>query len=156
MMRGALILGSVGTLVAMGLATPPRTVSAVHESPGAQTSTAIADSYDTLTEADRQEPYRYAQIEAPTLPVSPDLPTSSVGLARASSQEPREGTRRHTPSTSKQKVAAVPIKSRRKIQTSAKGSRDRSDGVAVVHKSCRQNVLDSLLNLLSLSRGCEA
>jgi hypothetical protein len=156
MMRSALIVGSVSTLVAMELATPPRTASAVHESPVAQTFAGLGDSFDTLTEADRLEPHRYAQGEAPTLPVSSDLPTFSVGLAHATSQEPRKGPSRHSYSTRKQRVAVVPVKSRPKSRISAKDSKsDRLEGVVVVHKPCRQNALDGLLKLLSLSRGCE-
>lgn len=156
MVRAALILGSVGALLAMELATPPRTASAVHESPVAQTSAGIGDAFDTLTEADRLEPHHYAQSEAPTPPVSSDLPTSSVGLAHASSQEPQKGTSRHTHSTSKQKVTVVPAKSRPKSRMSAKDSKgDRLKAAVVVHKPCRQNVLDRLLRVLSLSHGCE-
>ena len=156
MMRGALILGSIGTLVAMELATPPRTASAVHESSVAQTSTGIVDSYDTLIEADRLEPYRYAKSEATTPPVSSDQPTSSVDSRPLSSQESQR-TRRHPHSTKKQSVAVVPSKPTANSRISAKHSdSDRVLAVVVGHKPCRQNVLDRLLKLLTLSRGCEA
>jgi len=155
MMRGALVLGSIGTLVAMELATPPRTATAVHESPVSQTPTGIGDSYDTLTEADRLA-HHYAQSEVPTLPVSADLVTSSLDLAPVTSQEPQKRTRRHSYSASKQKVAVVPAKSRPKSRMSEKDSKgDRLESVAVAHKPCRQDALDRLLKLLSLSRGCE-
>ena len=156
MMRGVLIIGSIGTLVAMVLAMPPRIATAVRESPVSQTSAGISDSYDTLTEADRLEPYRYARSEAPTPPVSADQPTSSVDAAPLSSQEPQRRTSRHLYSSKRQKVAVVPPKPRAKSRTSAKRSNsDPVETVMVSHKPCRQNVLDSFLKLLSLSHGCE-
>jgi hypothetical protein len=155
-MRGALILGSIGALVAVELTAPPRTVGAVHESPASQTSAGVGDPYDTLTEEDRLEPYRYAQSEAPAPPDLSDQPTSSVASATFGSREPQKRTSRHSYSTSKQKVAVAPSKPRAKSRTSAKRSNsDRVETVVVSHKSCRQNVLDSFLKLLSLSHGCE-
>jgi hypothetical protein len=159
MMRVALVLGSIGTMAAIELATPPRTASAVHESPVAQTSAGFDDSYDTLTEADRLEPYRYAKGEASTPPVSSDPPTSSVDSPPPRSQESQR-TRRHLYSAKKQKVAVVPPKLTTKPTTNSRTSTkhsnsDREEAVVAGHKPCRQNALDSLLKLLSLSRGCE-
>ena len=156
MMRGALILGTIGTLVAMELATPPRTASAVHESPVAQTSTGIGDSDDTLIETDRLEPYRYAKSEPPTPPASSDQPTSSVDFAPLSSQESQTRTRRHLHATKKQTAAVLPPRPRANRPISTKHSNnDRVEAAVVGHKPCRQNVLDGLLKLLSLPRGCE-
>ena len=66
MMRAALILVGLGTLVAMELEAPPRTAKAVIE-PKSQSTVGISHSRDTLTKADRLEIHD-VQHQAPARP----------------------------------------------------------------------------------------
>src|SRR6266545_32685 len=68
MVRAALIVVGLGTLVAMEFEAPPRTRKAVNE-PLAQSTVGIGASRDTLTKADRLE-IPYVQREAPAQPTS--------------------------------------------------------------------------------------
>jgi hypothetical protein len=157
MMRTALILGSVGTLVAMQFAAHPRAANAIDELPVAQTSVGISGSYDTLTNADRLEPYRYAQSEAPTPPASSVEPRPAVSPAPITPQELQKSASRHSHSTDKRKVAVALPKPRPKTPSSEKHSKaDRLRDIPVVHKRCQQNAFDSFLKALSLSSSCEA
>jgi hypothetical protein len=69
MMRAALILVGLGTLVAMELEAPPRTRKAVNE-PLAQSTVGLSASHDSLTKADRLE-IPYVQYDAPAQRISP-------------------------------------------------------------------------------------
>jgi hypothetical protein len=68
MLRAALILAGVGSLVAMELGTPPRVAKAVNQTL-THSTVGVGDSLDTLAKADRLE-IPYFQNELPTQPSS--------------------------------------------------------------------------------------
>jgi hypothetical protein len=68
MLRAALILVDVGSLVAMEFGTPPRVAKAVNQ-PLPQSAVGAGDSRDTLATADRLE-IPYFQNELPIPPIS--------------------------------------------------------------------------------------
>jgi hypothetical protein len=163
MMRAALILVSVGSLVAMELATPPRVAKAVN--PPLTPSTAVAgDSQDTLAKADRLE-IPYFRNELPVQPSSFVERTPPADATRVISKAASKIVSGSSHDAKTSRVALVPPKPRPRIPDSKPGTKtidsrtvantDRSKAPMDV-KPCRPNVFDSLLKALSLPSGCEA
>jgi hypothetical protein len=74
MMRAALILVGVGSLVAMEIATPPRVAQAVNQ-PLTQSTVGAGDPRDTLAKADRLEiPYFQKQLSIPLISLVERMP----------------------------------------------------------------------------------
>lgn len=153
MMRAALVLASVGTLAAMEIATPPRTVKAVNEPLVAQTSVGSINSDDTLTEADRLE-LRYLRNDVPTqsasfverMPPANSAPITLQGQKTIS---------RHSRASNAKKGAVMLPKSRPKHADSRKTANADRSKTTVEVKSCRPNAFDSLLKAFNLSPKCE-
>jgi hypothetical protein len=179
MMRAALILVGVGSLVAMELRTPPRVAKAVNR-PLTQSTVGVGDSQDTLAKADRLE-IPYFQNELPAQPISfvarmpPADSTPIISKTPSISKEASKivSGNRHDAKT--KKVAFVGPKLRPKIPDSKPGPKTTdskttdskttdSKTVANTYRSkapidvkpCRPNAFDSFLRALSLPRGCEA
>ena len=163
MMRAALILVGVGSLVAMELRTPPRVAKAVNQ-PLTQSTVGVGDSRDTLTKADRLE-IPYFQNELPTQPISfvqRMPPADSTPVISKEASKIVSGNR-HDAKT--KKVAFVRPKLRSKIPDS-KPRPKTTDSKTVANtnrskapmdvKPCRPNAFDSFLKALSLPSGCEA
>jgi hypothetical protein len=163
MMRAALILVGVGSLVAMELRTPPRVAKAVNR-PLTQSTVGVGDSRDTLAKADRLE-IPYFQNELPTQPISfveRMPPADSTPVISKEASKIVSGNR-HDAKT--KKVAFVGPKPRPKIPDSkTRPKTTDSKTVANTHRSkapmdvkpCRPNAFDSFLKALNLSSGCEA
>jgi hypothetical protein len=86
MMRALLVLGGIGVLTAMELASPPRAGKAAVEPPLAQTAPEAAGSRDSLTSADRLEVARLLHA-APLAPVSPVETTPPLAPAAIDAQD---------------------------------------------------------------------
>ena len=149
MMRAALILVGLGTLVAMELEAPPRTRKAVN-APLAQSTVGLSASRDTLTKADQLE-IPYMQYEAPAQPISsvermpPPDPTAII---------PQEAPK----IIDQQRRGAVVVmlpKPRPKHTASKKTANTERSKVTIEVKPCRPNTFDSLLKALNLSLACE-
>jgi hypothetical protein len=163
MMRAALILVGVGSLVAMELRTPPRVAKDVNR-PLTQSTVGVGDSRDTLAKADRLE-IPYFQNELPTQPISfveRMPPADSTPVISKEASKIVSGNR-HDAKT--KKVAFVGPKPRPKIPDSkTRPKTTDSKTVANTHRSkapmdvkpCRPNAFDSFLKALNLSSGCEA
>jgi hypothetical protein len=163
MMRAALILVGVGSLVAMELGTPPRVAKTVNQ-PLTQSTVGVADSRDTLAKADRLE-IPYFQNELPTQPISfveRMPPADSTPIISKEASKIVSGNR-HDAKT--KKVAFVRPKLRPKIPDSKPRPKTiDSKTVANTYRSkapmdvkpCRPNAFDSFLKALNLSSGCEA
>jgi hypothetical protein len=149
MMRAALILVGLGTLVAMELEAPPRPRKAVNE-PLAQSTVGLSASRDTLTKADRLE-IPYVQYEAPAQPISsvermpPPAPTAII------QQEAPKIIDQHRRGA----VVVMLPKPRPKHTASKKTANTERSKVTIEVKSCRPNTFDSLLKALNLSPACE-
>jgi hypothetical protein len=163
MMRAALILVGVGSLVAMELGTPPRVAKAVNQ-PLTQSTVGVGDSRDTLAKADRLE-IPYFQNELPTQPISfveRMSPADSTPIISKEASKIVSGNR-HDAKT--KKVALVRPKLRPKIPDS-KPRPKTTDSKTVANtyrskapmdvKPCRPNAFDSFLKALNLPFGCEA
>jgi len=161
MMRAALILVSVGSLVAMELATPPRVARAVNQ-PRAPSTAGAGASRDTLATVDRLE-IPYFQNELPAQPIAfvermppaDSTPVISKDAGKIVSENRRDAKTRKV----------VGPKPRPKIPDSKPGPKTAdSSTVANAHRSkapmdakpCRPNAFDSFLKALKLSSGCEA
>jgi hypothetical protein len=149
MMRAALILVGLGTLVAMELEAPPRTRKAVNE-PLAQSTVGLSASRDTLTKADRLE-IPYVQHEAPAQPISsvarmpPPDPTAIIPLeVQKIVDQHRRGA-----------VVVMLPKPRPKHTASRKTANTERSKVTTAVKFCRPNAFDDLLKALNLSPACE-
>ena len=163
MMRAALILVGVGSLVAMELRTPPRVAKAVNQ-PLTQSTVGVGDSRDTLTKADRLE-IPYFQNELPTQPISfveRMPPADSTPIISKEASKIVSGNR-HDAKT--KKVAFVRPKLRPKIPDSKPRPKTiDSKTVANTYRSkapmdvkpCRPNAFDRFLKALNLRSGCEA
>jgi hypothetical protein len=162
MMREALILVGVGSLVAMELGTPPRVAKAVNQ-PLTQSTVGVGDSRDTLAKADRLE-IPYFQNELPTQPISfveRMSPADSTPIISKEASKIVSGNR-HDAKT--KKVAFVRPKLRPKIPDS-KPRPKTTDSKTVANtyrskppmdvKPCRPNAFDSFLKALNLPSGCE-
>ncbi len=149
MMRAALILVGLGTLVAMELEAPPRPRKVVNE-PLAQSTVVLSDSRNTLTKADRLE-IPYVQYEAPAQPISsvermpPPAPTAII------QQEAPKIIDQHRRGA----VVVMLPKPRPKHTASKKTANTERSKVTIEVKSCRPNTFDSLLKALNLSPACE-
>ena len=149
MMRAALILVGLGTLVAMELEAPPRPRKAVNE-PLAQSTVGLSASRNTLTKADRLE-IPYVQYEAPAQPISsvermpPPAPTAII------QQEAPKIIDQHKRGA----VVVMLPKPRPKHTASKKTANTERSKVTIEVKSCRPNTFDSLLKALNLSPACE-
>jgi hypothetical protein len=149
MMRAALILVGLGTLVAMELEAPPRPRKAVNE-PLAQSTVVLSASRNTLTKADRLE-IPYVQYEAPAQPISsvermaPPAPTAII------QQEAPKIIDQHRRGA----VVVMLPKPRPKHTASKKTANTERSKVTIEVKSCRPNTFDSLLKALNLSPACE-
>jgi hypothetical protein len=163
MMRAALVLVGVGSLVAMELGTPPRVAKAVNQ-PLTQSTVGVGDSRDTLAKADRLE-IPYFQNQLSTQPISFVERMPPAGSTPVISKEASKivSGDRHDAKT--KKVASVGPKLRPTIP----GSKPRpkttnSKTVANTHrpkapmdvKQCRPNAFDNFLKALNLPSGCEA
>jgi hypothetical protein len=162
MMRAALILVGIGSLVAMEFGTPPRVANAVDQ-PLAPSTLGIGDAADPLAKADRLE-IPYFQNE---LPAQPNSFVERTPPAESRPVIPKEvprivsGNRRDAKT---EKVFFVHPKPRPKnpdsrpkpritdSRTVANTSRSKP---AVEVKPCRPNPFDSFLKALNLSSGCE-
>jgi hypothetical protein len=146
MMRAALILVGLGTLVAMELEAPPRTRKAVNE-PLAQPALGLSASRDTLMKADRLE-IPYVQYEAPAQPISsvermpPPDPTAIIP------QEAPKIIDQH-----RRGAVVVMLPKPRPKHTKKTANTQRSK--VTIEVSCRPNTFDSLLKALNLSPACE-
>jgi hypothetical protein len=149
MMRAALILVGLGTLVAMELEAPPRPRKAVNE-PLAQSTVGLSASRDILTKTDRLE-IPYVQYEAPAQPISsvermpPPAPTAII------QQEAPKIIDQHRRGA----VVVMLPKPRPKHTASKKTANTERSKVTIEVKSCRPNTFDSLLKALNLSPACE-
>jgi len=161
MMRAALILVSVGSLVAMELATPPRIARAVNQ-PRTPSTAGAGDSRDTLAKVDRLE-IPYFQNELPAQPISFVERTPPADSTPVISKDAGKivSENRHDAKTRK----VVGPKPRPKIPDSKPRPKTAdSSTVANTHRSkapmdakpCRPNAFDSFLKALKLSSGCEA
>jgi hypothetical protein len=163
MMRAALILVGVGSLVAMELGTPPRVAKAVNQ-PLTQSTVRVGDSRDTLAKADRLE-IPYFQNELPTQPISfveRMPPADSTPIISKEASKIVSGNR-HDAKT--KKIAFVRPELRPKIPDS-KPRPKTTDSKTVANtyrskapmdvKPCRPNAFDSFLKALNLPSGCEA
>jgi hypothetical protein len=149
MMRAALIVVGLGTLVAMEFEGPPRTRKAVNE-PLAQSTVGINASRDTLTTADRLE-IPYMQLEAPALPISSVERTTSPDPTAVIPQEAPKIVDQHRRGA----VVVMLPKPRPKHIASKKAANTERSKVTIEVKSCRSNAFDSLLKALNLSPACE-
>ena len=165
MMRAALILVGVGSLVAIELGTPPRVANAVNQPP-TQSTVGVSDSRDTL-KADRLE-IPYFQNELPTQPISFEL-TPPAGSTPVISKEAGKIVSGNRHDAENKKVAVVRPKPRPKIPDSKPRPNTRptttdSNTVANTYRSnapmdvtpCRPNAFDRFLKALNLRSGCEA
>jgi hypothetical protein len=158
MMRAALILVGVGSLVAMELRTPPRVAKAVDQ-PLTQSTVGVGDSRDTLAKADRLE-IPYFQNELTTQPISfvERMPPADSAPVISKEASKIVSGNRHDAKT--KKVAFVGPKPRPKIPDS-KPRPKTTDSKTVANtsrdvKPCRPNAFDSFLKALNLPSGCEA
>jgi hypothetical protein len=149
MMRAALIVVGLGTLVAMELEAPPRTRKAVNE-PLAQSTVGINALRDTLTNADRLE-IPYVQHEAPAQPISSVERTTSPDPTAVIPQEAPKIVDQHRRGA----VVVMLPKPRPKRIASKKAANTERSKVTIEVKSCRPNAFDSLLKALNLSPACE-
>jgi hypothetical protein len=169
MMRAALILVGVGSLVAMELRTPPRVAKAVNR-PLTQSTVGVGDSQDTLAKADRLE-IPYFQNELPTQPISfvarmpPADSAPVISKTPVVSKEASKIVSGNRRDAKTKKVAFAGPKPRPKIPDS-KSRPKTTDTKAVANtsrskapmdvKPCRPNAFDSFLKALNLSSDCEA
>jgi hypothetical protein len=173
MMRAALVLVGVGSLVAMELGTPPRVAKAVNQ-PLTQSTVGVGDSRDTLAKADRLE-IPYFQNQLSTQPISfveRMPPAGSTPIISKEASKIVSGDR-HDAKT--KKVASVRPKLRPKIPdskprpktTNSKTTNSKTTNSKTVlntHrpkapmdvKQCRPNAFDNFLKALNLPSGCEA
>jgi hypothetical protein len=165
MMRAALIVVGLGTLVAMELEAPPRTAKAVDE-PLAQSTVGSSASRDTLTKADLLD-IPYVQYEAPVQPISPVERMPPPAPTAVIPQEAPKIIDQQGRSARAKKVAVMLPKPRPEHTASRKAAKitakktgnktantERSKVITEV-KSCRPNAFDSLLKALNLSPRCE-
>jgi hypothetical protein len=149
MMRAALILVGLGTLVAMELGAPPRARKAVNE-PLAQTTVGSSASRDTLTKADRLE-IPYEQHEAPA--------QRMASVERMPPPDPKAVIPQEVPKIADQHrrgaVVVMLPKPRPKHTASRKTANTERSKEAAAVKLCRPNSFDSLLKALNLSPACE-
>ena len=160
MLRAILVVAGVGTLVAIELATPPRTANAVNEPVVAQPASGVRDPPDTLTKVDRLA-ISYFQNELSTQQMSfvermppanatPIIPKEAPKLVNGS---------RHNAKI--KKLAAVHLKPKpdskpRPKTTDSKTATNTDRSKAFLDAmSCRPNAFDGLLKALNLSSGCQ-
>jgi hypothetical protein len=149
MMRAALILVGLGTLVAMELEAPPRTRKAVSE-PLAQSTVRLNASRDTLTKADRLE-IPYVQNEAPA--------QRMASVERMPPPDPKAIIPQEVPKIldhhRRGAVVVMLPKPRPKQTASRKTANTERSKEAIAVRFCRPNSFDSLLKALNLSPACE-
>jgi hypothetical protein len=173
MMRAALIVVGLGTLVAMELDAPPRTAKAVDE-PLAQSTVGLSASRDTLTKADLLD-IPYVQYEASVQPISPvermppPAPTAVIlqDAPKIIDQQGRGARAKkvavmlpkprpaHTASRKITKQTAKKTAKTTAKKTGNKTANTERSKVITEVKSCRPNAFDSLLKALNLSPRCE-
>jgi hypothetical protein len=149
MMRAALILVGLCTLVAMELEAPPRPRKAVNE-PLAQSTVGLSASRDTLTKAERLE-IPYVQYEAPAQPISSVErmpPPASTAIIQQEAPKIIDQHKRGA-------VVVMLPKPRPKHIASKKTANTERSKVTIEVRSCRPNSFDSLLKALNLSPACE-
>ena len=128
MMRAALILVGVGSLVAMELGTPPRVAKAVNQPP-TQSTVGAGDSRDTLAKADRLEiPYFQNELSTqlisfvertPPAVSTPVISKDAGKIVSGNRHDARTDARTDTKSDAKtRKVASVRPKPSPKIPDS--------------------------------------
>jgi hypothetical protein len=154
MMRATLILVGLGILVAMELATPPRTKTASTEPPLPRLTAEISDSRDTLVKTDRLE-IPHAPYETPTQAISFIERTPLASSPAIIPEEVAKIVDQHGRGTSVRKAAVVLPKPRPKLRDPKRTAKlDRSKAVTEL-KSRQANAFKDLLKALSLSDGCE-
>ena len=161
MMRAALVLVGVGSLVAMELGTPPRVAKAVDQ-PLIQSSVVLGDSRNILAKADRLE-IPFFQNELATQPISFVERMPPAGSTPNDTKEARKIVSRDRHDAKTKRVASIRPKPRPKIPDS-KPRPKTTKTVATTYRSkappdvkqCRPNAFDSFLKALNLPSGCEA
>ena len=149
MMRAALILIGLGTLVVMELEAPPRTGKAVNE-PLAQSTVGLGASRDTLSKADRLE-IPYVQYEAPAQQISSVEQMPPPDQKVIIPQEVPKIVDQHRRGA----VVVMLPKPRPKHTASKKTANTEHSKLTIAVKFCRPNTFDSLLKALNLSPACE-
>jgi hypothetical protein len=175
MMRAALILVGVGSLVAMELGTPPRVAKAVNQ-PLTQSTAGAGDSRDTLAKADRLEiPYFQNELSTQLIsfvertPPADSTPVISKEAGKIVSANPHDAKTGTKADAKTGKVASVRPKPSPKIPDSKARPKTGpkitdSKTVANTHRSkapmdvkpCRPNAFDNFLKALKLPSGCQA
>jgi hypothetical protein len=154
MMRAILILVGLGILVAMELATPPRTKTVSTGPPFPPLTAEISESRDTLVKTDRLE-IPHAPYQAPTQPISFIERTPPAGSPAVIPEEVAKIVDQHGRGTSVRRAAVVLPKPRPKLRDPKRAAKpDRSKAVMEL-KSCQANAFKDLLKALNLSDGCE-
>jgi hypothetical protein len=168
MLRAALILVGVGSLVAMERGTPPRAAQAVDQ-PFTPSTVGAGDSRDTLAQPDRLE-IPHFQNEPPAQPLSFADRMPPPGATALIAKEASKSVSGNRHDVSARKVAFASPKPRPRIpdskprpkttdsKTSASktvANMDRSKAPMDL-KPCRPNPFDSLRKALNLRSGCEA
>ena len=149
MMRAALILVGLGTLVAMELEAPPRTRKAVNK-PLAQSTVGLSASRDTLTKADRLE-IPYAQYEAPAQRIASAERMPTPDSTAIIPQEVPKVVDQHRRGA----VVVMLPKPRPRHTASKKTANTERSKVTIAVKFCRPNTFDNLLKAFNLSPACE-
>jgi hypothetical protein len=173
MMRAALILGGLGVLIAMELATPPRVGKAAFERPLALLVPEAGNARDALTPADRLA-VTHLLYDAPFQPVSPaekipaatdardtanTIDSRGAGAATAVVLLPKPRPRPAAPRLLESRLAeSKPAESRHAAAKRAKPEKaagpDRSRAITET-ASCQANAFAGLLKAFSLPTGCE-
>jgi hypothetical protein len=163
MLRAALFLVGVGSLVAMERGTPPRVAKAVNQ-PLTQSTVGAGDSWDTLAKPDRLE-IPYFQNELPSQPnsfVERMPPADSTPVSSKEASQIVSGNRHDAKG---RKVAFVAPKPRPKMPDSKPRPKTTDSNTAantdrskapMDARPCRPNAFDSFLKALNLPSGCEA
>jgi hypothetical protein len=177
MMRAALILVGVVSLVAMELEAPPRVAKAVDQPFTLSTVGAgvgASDSRDTLAKADRLEiPYFQNHLSIPPIssvermPPADSTPAISKEAGKTVSvNRPDLKTRdvktknvktRQVASVAPKPSSRIPDSRPRLATTASKSVANTTRSKAPMDaKPCRPNAFDSFLKALNLPSGCEA
>jgi hypothetical protein len=160
MLRAILVVAGVGTLVAIELATPPRTANAVNEPVVAQPASGVRDLPDTLTKVDRLAiPYFQNELSTQQMSFVERMPPADTTLIIPKEAPKLVNGSRHNAKI--KKLAAVhpkpkPDSKPRPKTTDSKTvtNTDRSK-VPLDVTPCRLSGFDRFLKALNLSSGCE-
>jgi hypothetical protein len=153
MMRAALILVGLSTLIIMEFKTPPRTTNTASE-PLAQSTVGMSESRDTLTRADRLE-ITYVQYEPPTQAISSVEPMTPPDVRPIIPQQAPNKVAQRRPGANEKKVVVVKPKPRPKHPEPKKAAKTDRSKATIEIKACRPNAFDGLLKALNISPRCE-